>query len=135
LSEFGHTSPFRNIIKGDVMTIKIYFNQQCSMARGTLALLRDAGIEPEIIEYLNDTPSRTTLTKLISDSGLSVRDAIRAKEPIYAELGLGDPATTDAQLLDAMLAHPILINRPFVVTPMGTRLCRPPELLKEILPA
>jgi arsenate reductase len=72
---------------------------------------------------------------MTSDSGLSVRDAIRAKEPIYAELGLGDPATTDAQLLDAMLAHPILINRPFVVTPMGTRLCRPPELLKEILPA
>jgi arsenate reductase len=117
------------------MTIKIYFNPQCSMARGTLALLRDAGVEPEIIEYLNDTPTRATLSKLISDAGLSVRDAIRAKEPVYAELGLGDPATTDDQLLDAMLAHPILINRPFVVTPLGTRLCRPPELLKEILPA
>jgi arsenate reductase len=117
------------------MTIKIYFNQQCSMARGTLALLRDAGIEPEIIEYLSDTPSRATLSKLIADAGLTVRDAIRAKEPVYAELGLGDPAVTDAQLLDAMLANPILINRPFVVTPLGTRLCRPPELLKEILPA
>ncbi|MDB5992293.1 MAG: arsC [Herbaspirillum sp.] len=117
------------------MTIKIYFNAKCSMARGTLTLLQEKGITPEIIEYLIDTPTQATLSKLISDAGLTVREAIRAKEPVYAELGLDDPAKTDAQLLAAMVAHPILINRPFVVTPIGTRLCRPPETLFEILPA
>jgi arsenate reductase len=116
------------------VTVQIYFNPHCSMARNTLGLLRDAGVEPEIIAYLSDTPSRETLTTLIADAGLTVRDAIRTKEPVYTELGLGDAAKTDAELMDAMLAHPILINRPFVVTPLGTRLCRPPELLKEILP-
>jgi arsenate reductase (glutaredoxin) len=117
------------------MSVTIYFNAKCSMARGTLALLQEKGIAPEIVEYLTDTPTQAALSKLIADAGLTVREAIRAKEPIYAELGLEDPAKTDAQLLAAMLAHPILINRPFVVTPMGTRLCRPPETLLEILPA
>lgn len=117
------------------MKSTIYFNPKCSNARGALALLRDAGIEPEIVEYLNDTPPRATLSKLIADAGLTVRGAIRDKEAVYAELGLDNPAVNDEQLLDAMLANPILINRPFVVTPLGTRLCRPPETVKEILPA
>ena len=116
------------------MSITIYYNPQCSMARATLALIRDTGVEPEIVEYLKDTPTEATLAKMISDAGLSVRDAVRAKETVYSELGLDDPATTDAQLLSAMRNYPVLINRPFVVTPSGTRLCRPAELVLTLLP-
>lgn len=115
------------------MTITIYHNPACGTSRNTLALIRNAGVEPEVVEYLKTPPSRATLAKMIEDAGLSVRQAIREKEKLFAELGLADATLTDEQLLDAMLAHPVLINRPFVVTPAGTRLCRPSELLLEIL--
>lgn len=116
------------------MKITIYHNPKCGTSRNTLALIRNTGVEPEIVEYLAHPPSLATLTGLVSDAGLSVREAVRQKEPIYAELGLDNPDVTDAQLLSAMLAHPILINRPFVVSPAGTRLCRPSELVLDILP-
>jgi len=116
------------------MNITIYHNPKCGTSRNTLALIRNTGIEPEIIDYLAHPPSLATLTALISASGLTVREAIRQKGTPYAELGLDAPNVTEAQLLDAMLAHPILINRPFVVTPNGTRLCRPSELVLDILP-
>ncbi len=115
--------------------VTIYHNPDCGTSRNTLALIRHAGIEPDIIEYLQHPPTRRQLTKMIADAGLSVREAIREKGTPYAELGLGDPALTDDRLLDAMLEHPILINRPFVVTPMGTRLSRPSEVVLEIIPA
>lgn len=116
------------------MNAKIYHNPDCGTSRNTLALIRHVGIEPEVIEYLKHPPSRETLAGLIENAGLSVRDAIRQKGTPYAELGLADASLSDDQLLDAMLAHPILINRPFVVTAMGTRLCRPSELALDILP-
>ncbi|SAL17160.1 arsenate reductase [Caballeronia udeis] len=116
------------------MAVTIYHNPACGTSRNTLALIRNAGIEPEVIEYLKTPPSRDTLTSMIKDAGLSVRQAIREKEKLFAELGLADATLTDEQLLDAMLAHPVLINRPFVLTPLGARLCRPSELLLEILP-
>ncbi|MDR5737240.1 MULTISPECIES: arsenate reductase (glutaredoxin) [unclassified Caballeronia] len=117
------------------MTVTIYHNPQCGTSRNTLALIRNAGIEPNVVEYLTHPPSRETLTALIARAGLSVRDALREKGTPYAELGLGDPALTDDQLIDAMLAHPILINRPFVDTPIGARLCRPSEQVIDILPS
>ena len=117
------------------MTVTIYHNPKCGTSRNTLALIRNAGIEPNVVEYLTHPPSRETLTALIARAGLSVRDALREKGTPYAELGLGDPALTDDQLIDAMLAHPILINRPFADTPIGARLCRPSELVIDILPS
>ena len=116
------------------VTATIYHNPACGTSRNALALLREAGLEPTIVEYLKDPPSRAQLRALIRDAGLSVREALRQRGTLYDELGLGDPALGDEQLLDAMLAHPILINRPFVVTPLGTRLCRPLDRLQEILP-
>jgi arsenate reductase (glutaredoxin) len=116
------------------MTITIYHNPACGTSRNTLALIRNSGEEPTVIEYLQHPPSRETLVQLIADAGLSVHQAIRQKGTPYAELGLDNAALTDAQLLDAMLAHPILINRPFVVTSKGTRLCRPSEAVLDILP-
>lgn len=116
------------------MNITIYHNPDCGTSRNTLALIRNSGAEPEVIEYLKQPPSLATLVALIADAGLSVRAAIRQKGGPYAELGLDAPDLSDAQLLEAMLAHPILINRPFVVTPLGTRLCRPSELVLDILP-
>ncbi|MDI1342090.1 arsenate reductase (glutaredoxin) [Polaromonas sp.] len=115
--------------------ITIYHNPQCGTSRNTLALIRNSGAEPEVIEYLKTPPSRETLQQLISAMGLPVRDAMRQKGTPYAELKLDDPALSDAQLIDTMLAHPILINRPIVVTPLGTRLCRPSEAVLDILPA
>ena len=109
----------------------IYHNPRCSTSRNTLERLRAAGREPEIIEYLKTPPSRDQLAKLISDAGLTPHEAVRVKEAVYAELGL--EGASDAQLLDAMAAHPILINRPFVVTEKGTRLGRPIEAVDEIL--
>ncbi|WP_250452492.1 arsenate reductase (glutaredoxin) [Caballeronia sp. ATUFL_M2_KS44] len=117
------------------MTVTIYHNPKCGTSRNTLALIRNAGIEPTVVEYLTHPPSRETLTALIARAGISVRDALREKGTPYAELGLGDTALTDDQLIDAMLAHPILINRPFVDTPIGARLCRPSELVIDILPS
>lgn len=116
------------------MTITIYHNPDCGTSRNTLAMIRQSGVEPQIIEYLKTPPSRETLVALIADSGLSVRNAMRSKEPIYTESGLADPAVTDDALIEAMLAHPVLINRPFVVTEKGTRQCRPSELVLDILP-
>ncbi|MGO4306767.1 arsenate reductase (glutaredoxin) [Cupriavidus sp. RAF12] len=117
------------------MFVTIYHNPECGTSRNTLAMIRNAGIEPEVIEYLMTPPSRAQLRQMIAQAGLTVREAIREKGTPYAELGLADPALTDDQLLDAMLAHPILINRPFVVTERGARLCRPSELVLDILPS
>jgi arsenate reductase len=114
--------------------VVIYHNPACGTSRNTLALIRNAGIEPEVIEYLRDPPTRERLSELIAAAGLTVRDVLRAKTPPYEELKLSDPALTDAQLLDAMMAHPILINRPLVVASKGVRLCRPAERVLEILP-
>jgi arsenate reductase len=116
------------------MNATIYHNPACGTSRNTLALLRHAGVEPTVIEYVVSPPDRQTLSRLIADAGLTVRQAVREKGTPFAELGLGDPAVTDDQLLDAMLANPILINRPFVVTDRGTRLCRPSEVVLDILP-
>lgn len=113
----------------------IYHNPDCGTSRNTLAIIRNAGIEPTIIEYLKNPPTRAELIKIIMDAGLTVRQAIREKGTPYAELGLDNPAFADDQLLDAMLEYPILINRPFVITPLGTRLCRPSEVVLDILPA
>lgn len=114
--------------------VTIYHNPECGTSRNTLAMIRNAGIEPSVIEYLTDPPSREELVKMIADAGLTVRQAIREKGTPYAELGLDNPGLTDGQLLDAMLKDPILINRPFVITPLGTRLARPSELVLDILP-
>ena len=114
--------------------ITIFHNPACGTSRNVLALLREAGVEPEIIEYLRDPPTRARLIEMIRAAGLTVREALRQRGTPYDELGLGDPALTDDQLLDAMLAHPILINRPIVATPLGTRLCRPAETVLDILP-
>ena len=116
------------------MTITIYHNPDCGTSRNTLAMIRQSGEEPEIVEYLKHPPTRDQLVQLIGEGGLSVRKAIRQKDTPYLELRLDNPALTEAQLLDAMLAHPILIYRPFVVTPRGVRLCRPSELVLDILP-
>lgn len=117
------------------MSVTIYHNPACGTSRNTLAMIRNAGIEPQIIEYLNAPPTRATLQEMIRQAGLTARMAIREKGTPYAELGLDDPALSDDQLLDAMLAHPVLINRPFVVTELGVRLCRPSELVLDILPS
>lgn len=116
------------------MQATIYHNPRCGTSRNTLALIRHAGIEPVIIEYLKTPPDRATLQKLITDAGLAVREAVRQKEALFGELGLDHPSCSDEALLEAMLAHPILINRPFVVTDLGTRLCRPSEVALDILP-
>ena len=117
------------------MNAVIYHNPKCGTSRNTLALIRHAGIEPEVIDYLTNPPSRVRLIELISGAGLKVRDAIRQKGTPHDELGLGDAALSDDALLDAMLAHPRLINRPFVQTEAGIRLCRPSEVVLDILPA
>jgi arsenate reductase (glutaredoxin) len=115
--------------------VTIWHNPACGTSRNTLGLIRNAGIAPRVVEYLKTPPDRATLAATIAAAGLTVRQAIREKGTPYAELGLGDPALSDDALLDAMLAHPILINRPFVIAPGGTRLCRPSEAVLDILPA
>ncbi|TCL62690.1 arsenate reductase (glutaredoxin) [Rhizobium sp. BK251] len=116
------------------MDVTIYHNPACGTSRNTLEMMRAAGIEPTVIEYLQSPPSREELARIISDAGLTVRQVIREKGTLYAELGLDDPKLTDDQLLNAMLKDPILINRPFVVTPLGKRLARPSEVVLDILP-
>jgi arsenate reductase len=116
------------------MDVIIYHNPDCGTSRNTLAMIRNAGIEPHIIEYLKTPPSPTMLKELVARMGISVRALLREKGTPYGELGLGDPNLTDEQLLDAMMAHPILINRPIVVTPNGVRLCRPSEQVLDLLP-
>ncbi|WP_374629427.1 arsenate reductase (glutaredoxin) [Pannonibacter indicus] len=116
------------------MDIIIYHNPDCGTSRNTLAMIRNAGIEPHVIEYLKTPPSRALLIQLIQRMDISVRALLREKGTPYAELGLADPKLTDDQLLDAMMAHPVLINRPIVVSPKGVRLCRPSEDVLDLLP-
>ncbi|MEH3064439.1 arsenate reductase (glutaredoxin) [Methylobacterium sp. D53M] len=114
--------------------VVIYHNPACGTSRNTLAMIRNAGIEPHVIEYLKTPPARALLLQLLDRAGLSVRDVLREKGTPYAELDLGNPDLTDGQLLDAVAAHPILLNRPLVVTPKGVRLCRPSEAVLDLLP-
>jgi arsenate reductase len=116
------------------MDVIIYHNSDCGTSRNTLAMIRNAGVEPHVIEYLKTPPSRLMLVQLVQRMGISMRDLLREKGTPYAELGLGDPNLADDQLLDAMMAHPILINRPIVVSPKGVRLCRPSEDVLDLLP-
>jgi arsenate reductase (glutaredoxin) len=116
------------------MDVIIYHNPDCGTSRNALGMIRGAGIEPHVIEYLKTPPARALLQQLVARMGISVRGLLREKGTPYAELGLGDQALTDDQLFDAMMAHPILINRPIVVTPKGVKLCRPSELVLELLP-
>lgn len=116
------------------MDVIIYHNPQCGTSRNTLALIRNAGVEPHVIEYLKCPPSRALLVQLIERSGLTPRQVLREKGTPFQDLGLGDPALSDDALLDAMMAHPILINRPIVVSPRGVRLCRPSEAVLDLLP-
>lgn len=113
--------------------VKIYHNPNCGTSRNTLALIRNSGLEPEIVLYLETPPSKTELGKLISDMAIPVRDVLRQKDTPYQELDLGNAKWSDEQLIDFMMAHPILINRPIVVTPRGTKLCRPSEAVLDIL--
>jgi len=118
----------------EAMDVVIYHNPACGTSRNTLAMIRNAGVEPHVIEYLKTPPSREMLVQLIGRMGIPARALLREKGAPYADLGLGDPDLTDDQLLDAMLAHPVLINRPIVVSPKGVRLCRPSEAVLDLLP-
>lgn len=120
---------------GHSMDITIYHNPQCGTSRNTLVLIRHTGALPTVIEYLTNPPDRATLVSMIAAAGLTVREVMRTKEAIFSELGLQDPTLGDDVLLDAMLANPVLINRPFVVAPAGVRLCRPSELVLDLLAA
>jgi arsenate reductase len=120
-------------MKASLMNVTIYHNTSCGTSRNTLAMIRASGEEPEVIEYLKTPPDRTTLLELVRAMGISVRGLLREKGTPYAELGLADPKWSDDELLDFMQAHPILINRPIVVTPKGTRLCRPSEAVLDLL--
>ncbi|MEP6841235.1 MAG: arsenate reductase (glutaredoxin) [Bradyrhizobium sp.] len=115
------------------MSVTIYHNPSCGTSRNTLAMIRQSGEEPEVIEYLKTPPGRTRLVELITALGISARELLREKGTPYAELGLADPKWSDDELIDFMLAHPILINRPIVVTAKGVRLCRPSELVLDLL--
>lgn len=115
--------------------ITIYHNPACGTSRNTLALIRNSGVEPTVVEYLQTPPDRATLLQLIGDMGIPVRSVMREKGTPYAELQLDDPSMSDDALIDAMLMHPILINRPIVVTPRGTKLCRPSESVLDLLPS
>lgn len=119
----------------DTADIIIYHNPECGTSRNALAMIRNAGIEPHVVEYLKTPPSRALLESLIARSGMAVRDLLREKGTPFADLGLGNPDLTDAQLIDAMMAHPILINRPLVVSPLGVKLCRPSEVVLDLIPA
>jgi arsenate reductase len=118
----------------DSVDVIIYHNPNCGTSRNTLAMIRNAGIEPHIIEYLKTPPSRVLLVQLLARAGMSVREILREKGTPYAELGLSDASLTDAQLLDAIEAHPVLMNRPIVVSALGVRLCRPSEAVLDIMP-
>lgn len=115
------------------MTVTIYHNPDCGTSRNTLAMIRQSGVEPEVIEYLKTPPDRQRIMELVGAAGLTLRQALRQKDTPYAALGLDNPQLDDGALLDAIAAHPILLNRPFVVTPLGVRLCRPSEVVLEIL--
>lgn len=119
----------------EAIDIVIYHNPDCGTSRNTLSMIRNAGIEPHVIEYLKTPPSRALLVQLAGRMGIGLRELLREKGTPYAELGLQEESLSDDQLLDAMMEHPILINRPIVVSPMGVRLCRPSEAVLDILPA
>ncbi len=114
--------------------IVIYHNPECGTSRNALAMIRNAGIEPHVIEYLKTPPNRPRLVSLIARMGITPRELLREKGTPFAELGLGEPSLTDDQLVDAMIEHPILINRPIVVSPLGVKLCRPSEVVLDLLP-
>lgn len=114
--------------------IVIYHNPECGTSRNALAMIRNAGIEPHVIEYLKTPPTRALLVELIGRAGMTPRDLLREKGTPFDELGLADPALSDEQLMDAMMAHPILINRPLVVSPLGVKLCRPSEAVLDLVP-
>ena len=116
------------------MDVVIYHNPACGTSRNTLAMIRNAGLEPHVVEYLKTPPTRALLVQLLERAGLSVRDVLREKGTPFAELGLADPALSDDRLLDAIEAHPVLLNRPLVVSPKGVRLCRPSEAVLDLLP-
>jgi len=115
--------------------IIIYHNPACGTSRNTLAMIRNAGIEPHVVEYLQTPPSRALLESLIARAGITARALLRESGTPFADLGLGDPALSNAQLIDAMMDHPILINRPLVVSPLGVKLCRPSEVVLDLIPA
>ena len=115
--------------------IIIYHNPECGTSRNALAMIRNAGIEPHVVEYLKTPPSRSQLESLIARAGIGARALLREKGTPFADLGLGDEGLSDAALIDAMMAHPILINRPLVVSPLGVKLCRPSEAVLELIPA
>ena len=115
--------------------IVIYHNPACGTSRNTLAMIRNAGIEPHVVEYLKTPPARALLVELIDRAGMTPRELLREKGTPYAELGLGDTSLSDEALVDAMMAHPILINRPLVVSPLGVKLCRPSEAVLDLLPS
>ena len=115
--------------------IVIYHNPECGTSRNTLAMIRNAGIEPHVVEYLKTPPSRALLVELIDRAGITPRDLLREKGTPYVELGLGDTSLSDDALVDAMMAHPVLINRPLVTSPLGVKLCRPSEAVLDLLPA
>ena len=119
----------------EAFDVVVYHNPACGTSRNTLAMIRNAGVEPHVVEYLKTPPSRALIRQMLARAGLPVRAVLREKGTPYAELGLGDPALTDAQLLDAVAAHPVLLNRPLVVSPKGVRLCRPSEAVLDLLPA
>ncbi|MGK6324015.1 arsenate reductase (glutaredoxin) [Sphingomonas sp. DT-51] len=114
--------------------VVIYHNPACGTSRNTLAMIRNAGIEPHVVEYLKTPPSRALLVELIGRAGITPRNLLREKGTPYAELGLGDASLSNDALIDAMMAHPVLINRPLVVSPLGVRLCRPSEVVLDLLP-
>jgi arsenate reductase len=116
------------------MDVVIYHNPACGTSRNTLALIRNAGVEPHVVEYLKSPPSRAMIVSLAARTGLGLRGLLREKGTPFAELGLGDPALSDDLLLDAVAAHPVLLNRPIVVSPKGVRLCRPSEAVLDLLP-
>ena len=116
------------------MTVKIYHNPACGTSRNTLAMIRQSGVDPHVVEYLKTPPTREELVGLIADMGIPVRDLLRRKGTPYDDLGLDDESLSDEALIDAMMAHPILINRPLVVTPQGVKLCRPSEAVLDLLP-
>ncbi|WP_127754626.1 arsenate reductase (glutaredoxin) [Devosia sp. 1566] len=115
------------------MSVTIYHNPDCGTSRNTLAMIRQSGVEPDVVEYLKTPPDRATIRQLVADAGLTLREALRQKGTPFDAVGLGDPSVDEEAMLDAIAAHPILLNRPFVVTAKGTRLCRPSELVLEIL--
>ena len=118
----------------DPVDVIIYHNPDCGTSRNALALIRNAGIEPHVIEYLKTPPTRALLVQLMKRAGLSPRDLLRQKGTPFDELGLGNPALSEDELIDAMIGHPILINRPLVVSPLGVKLCRPSEVVLHLLP-